>query len=133
MRFRAALARVSREIESPAWESARFDEEVEELYRRHVAPAFADLEQAIQELGALPTLRRVASDSKTLTSTSGLLLSAAAGVGLAHLPHAVFGISGAASAVSAAAAEAERRSQQRCDRESNEFYFLYEADRQLGR
>lgn len=133
IRFRAALARVSREIESPAWESARFAEEVEDLYRHHVAPALADLEQAIQELGALPTLRRVASDSKTLTSTSALLLSAAAGVGLAHLPHAVFGISGAASAVSAAAAEAERRSQQRRDRESNEFYFLYEADRQLGR
>jgi hypothetical protein len=132
IRFRAALTRISREIESPAWDAEAFTREVDDLYRQHVAPALADLEDAIHELGALSTLRRVASDSKALVSSSALLLSAAVGVGLAHLPHAVFGGGAAASIVAAGASEAERRSQARQERESNEFYFLYEADRQLS-
>lgn len=131
VRFRAVLARVSGEIESPAWDTAAFTREVEDLYRQHVAPALADLEDAIQELGALPTLRRVASDSKALMAGSALVLSAAAGVGLADLPHAVFGVGPAASIISVGASEADRRSQARHDRESNEFYFLFEANRQL--
>lgn len=131
IRFRAALARVSSEIESPAWETEAFAREAEDIYHRHVAPALAELEAAMQQLGALPTLRRVLSDQKTLVSSSALMFSTAAGVGLAHLPHAVFGGGAAASLGAAGLAEAERRSQARRERESNDFYFLYQANCQL--
>ncbi len=132
VRFRSALARVSREIESPAWESAAFGREVDDLYRQHVAPALAELTEAMQQLGALPTLRRVASDSKTVVSASALFLTAAAGVGLAQLPNAVFGLGAAGSITAAASSEAERRSQVRRQLQSNDFYFLYAAGRQLS-
>jgi hypothetical protein len=52
-----------------------FTGEVDDLHRRHVAPALAYLEDAIDELGALPTLRLVASDYKALVCNYALLLS----------------------------------------------------------
>jgi hypothetical protein len=60
-------------------------------------------------------------------------ISAAAGVGIAHLPEMLLVASPLAAGVSTAARESERRSQVRRETESNEFYFLYEANRQLSR
>jgi hypothetical protein len=131
VRFRAALARVSREIEAPAWDSKEFTRETEELYQRLVAPALAELDEAMQELGALATLRRVASDTQALKAAAAIAISAAAGVGLAHLPEAVLGSGPVTAVIAAGAAEAEHRAQSRRRQEANEFYFLYEANRQL--
>ena len=42
VRFRAALATVTAQFESAAWDEG-FDREVEDLYRRQVAPALLDV------------------------------------------------------------------------------------------
>lgn len=133
VRFRAALARASGEIESPAWKTEELAREVEDLYRREVAPALADLEEAMHELGARATLRRVASDAEMVKASAAIAISASAGVGLAHLPHVVFGGGALVAGIATTAREADRRSEVRRRRESNEFYFLYEANRRLRR
>ena len=87
----------------------------------------------MQELGVLATLRRIAADSETLKASAAIAVTAAASVDLAHLPHAVFGGGAVAVATAGGAAEAERRSQARRQRVSNEFYFLCEANRAASR
>jgi hypothetical protein len=128
VRFRAALAEASAELESPAWETDEFAREVDDLYHRRVAPALLELEEAMRELGALAMLRRVASDVETVKAAAFITVAAAAGVGLAHLPEMVFG----APVVAAAARETQWRADARRDRGTNDFYFLYEANRLLG-
>jgi hypothetical protein len=132
-RFRAALAHASREIESPAWRTEEFAREVEDPYHREVAPALAELEEAMNDLGAHATLRRVASDAEALKPVAYLAISAAAGVGLAHLPELVLGAAPLAGAGAAAARAAGERSGARRAAKGNGFYFLYEANRQLQR
>lgn len=132
-RFRAALAEASAELESPAWQTEEFAREVEDLYHRRVAPALLDLEQAMEELGARPTLRRAASDVENLKAGAAIAVGAVAGMDLAHLPHVIFGgVAAVATVASAATREADHRANARREYQSNEFYFLYEANRQLA-
>jgi hypothetical protein len=133
IRFRAALAKASGEIESPSWDTTKFSQEIDDLYHREVAPALVELEAAMEELGALPTLRRMASSTEGLKSAAAIVMAAAAGVGLPHLPEVVFSLGSAAAGGSALATEAEHRHEVRRQHQSNDFYFLYEANRQLQR
>ncbi len=59
------------------------------------------------------------------------MLTAGAGVGLAHLSQAVFGGGGAASLTTAVLRESDRRSERQSEREANAFYFLHAADEEL--
>lgn len=130
VRFRAALATVTAQFEAAAWEEG-FDREVEDLYRQHVAPALLDVQQALEELGALPTLLRLASGERVAAVAAGLGLAAAAAVGYADLPAIVYGTPGA-PLLAAGASEALQRRDVKRSAAQNSFYFLYAADRQLA-
>jgi len=133
-RFRAALAAASAELETPAWQTEEFAREVEDLYHRRVAPALLDLEQAMEELGAGPTLRRAVADVENLKAGAAIAVGAVAGMDLAHLPHVIFGggLGALATAASATARERGHRAEAHGQAQANEFYFLYEANRQLA-
>lgn len=131
-RFRAALAKVTAEFESAAWEDD-FEREVEDLYRQEVAPALLDVEEALGELGARPTLLRLASSKESVAAVAaGLGVAAASAVGYADLPAIVYGMPGAPLLLAAGADEARHRRDARRSAAQNSFYFLYAANRQLA-
>ena len=108
VRFRSAIAIVTSEFESAAWEVG-FDREVEDLYRKQVAPALLDVQQALEELGALPTLLRLASSERVAAVAAGLGLAAAAAIGYADLPAVVYGTPGAPLLAAGASEALQRR------------------------
>jgi hypothetical protein len=130
VRFRAALATVTAQFEAAAWEEG-FNREVEDLYRQQVAPALLEVQEALEELGALPTLMRLASSDRVAAVAAGLGLAAAAAVGYADLPAVVYGTPGA-PLLAAGASEALQRRDVKRSAAQNSFYFLYAADRRLA-
>lgn len=128
VRFRAALATASAQMDCAAWDES-FPREVNDLYARLVAPRVLEVEESLRELGAIPSLLRATSQKDGATA-GALVLTAAIAEGLAALPAAVFAASG--SAAVAAAQEVTARRQIRREAQTNEFYFLYEANRQLA-
>jgi hypothetical protein len=130
VRFRAALATATAQFESAAWEEG-FEREVEDLYRQQVAPALLDVQEALEEIGALPTLLRLTSNERVVAVTAGLGLAAAAAVGYADLPAVVYGTSGA-PLFAAGASEALHRRDAKRSTAQNSFYFLYAAEHRLA-
>jgi hypothetical protein len=130
VRFRSAMASASAEFASAAWDET-FDDEIDDLYRRLVAPSLLEVDEALEELGVKPTLLRVASRKEAVRVVVATLgLAAAAGHSLHGLPALVYGLPGAAI-INETAAEALERRRTRRLAEQNAFYFLYQADRSL--
>jgi hypothetical protein len=71
VRFRAALATLTAEFESAAWDEG-FAREIDDLYRQQVAPALLNVQEALEELGARPTLLRLASNQRVAAVAAGL-------------------------------------------------------------
>ena len=135
VRFRSALARASAEFASAAWDES-FAREVEDLYRREVAPALLEIKEGLIELGVRPTLLRLASGKEAIVASAAagaamLGLAAATGVTHADLPQLLYGPGGIAAVV-AAATEARQRGATRGQSVHNAFYFLYQAGRDLA-
>jgi hypothetical protein len=61
-RLRAALSTRDRAVRASAWDEG-YAREVEDRYRQQVVPALLDVQQALDEVGAVPTLLRLASTS----------------------------------------------------------------------
>jgi hypothetical protein len=130
IRFRAALAAASSQFATAAWDEA-FAREVDDLFRREVA-ALLEVREALDELGARPTLLRAAGRKETVGAVgAALALAAAGGIALMDLPALIYGTPGVGIAVSAAAETAERRAA-RQEASRNAFYFLYRAETELN-
>jgi hypothetical protein len=131
-RFRSALAKASSEFAAAAWDET-FAREVDDLYRVQVAPALRDVNDALDELGARPTLLRLATDAKAQAAVTATIGLAAAG-GITHLdlPALVYGSGPALGAAAAAATEGLQRRKVRGEAGRNAFYFLYESNRRLS-
>jgi hypothetical protein len=133
VRFRSALAKASGLFESAAWEES-FAPEVDDLYRRDVAPALREVEETLDELGVRRTLNRLVAGKEAPTSiTTTLALVAANGVAHMDLPALLFGASPTVGAIAASASEFAERHRIHQQAERNAFYFLYDATRKLLR
>lgn len=127
IRFRAALADAGSQFATAGWDEA-FAREVDDLYRREVAPALLDVREAIDELGVRPTLLRAAGRKESVGAIgAALALAAAGGLAQMDLPALIYGTPGVGAVVSGAAEVAERGTTRR-ETSRNAFYFLYQAD-----
>jgi hypothetical protein len=125
VRFRAAVAEASRELDATATDSD-FQRHVQDIHKRIVAPAILDLEEALEELRARATLQR----GWPSTATGAMAFLAAAAVGAPEL--AQIAALGTGASV-AAARELTHRDKLASEQRKNRFLFLYEADRELAR
>lgn len=131
VRFRSALAQTSAEFASAAWDES-FAREVEDLYRRRVAPALLEVEEALSDLGVRSTLLRLSSGKETVATVAATLGLAAAGdISNADLPALLYGAPAVAATVAGAAEALQRRPIRRAAGR-NAFYFLYEGNRLLA-
>jgi hypothetical protein len=131
VRFRSALAQTSTEFATAAWDES-FAREVDDLYRRKVAPALLEVEEALRDLGVRSTLLRLSS-SKEAVATAAATIGLAAAGDLTHadLPALLYGAPAIAATVAGAAEALQRRPIRRAA-ERNAFYFLYQGNRELG-
>jgi hypothetical protein len=125
VRFRAAVAEASRELDATAVDEG-FQRHVADIHKRIVAPAMAELEESIEGLGARPTLQR----GWPSAATGAMAFLAAAAVGAPELVH-LAALGGGVSV--AAAKEGTYRDELKREQRKNRFLFLYEADRELAR
>ncbi len=132
VRFRAALAKASDEFSAAAWDE-NFSREVEDLYRREVAPALAEVHATLEDLGARPTLMRLGSENAVAAAGASLMLTAASALGHADLPALLYGLPPSAAAAVAAREGLKRRGVHRDAEGRSSFYFLYQANQQLAR
>lgn len=130
VRFRSALAQASTEFASAAWDES-FARDVDDLYRRKVAPALLEVEEALSDLGVRATLLRLSSGKEAVAAVAATLGLAAAGdISNADLPALLYGAPAIAATVAGAAEALQRRPIRRAA-ERNAFYFLYEGNRLL--
>ncbi len=125
VRFRAAVAEATRELDATAIDRD-FERHVQDIYRRLVAPAILELEEALEELRARPTLQRGWPSS----ASGAVAFLAAAAVGAPELLH-MAALGGGLSV--AAVRELTHRDRVASEQRKNRFLFLYEADRELTR
>jgi len=130
VRFRSALAQASTELASAAWDES-FAREVDDIYRRKVAPALLEVQEALNDLGVRSTLLRLTSGKEALTTAATLGLAAAGELTNAGLPALLYGAPGIAVAAAGAAEALQRRPIRRAA-ERNVFYFLYQSNCELG-
>lgn len=131
-RFRGAVIRLSRLVESPLLE-ADFQREVEDVYKSEVAPALTEIRQAfannayVRELAAL-----TAEEVQKLIGAGAALTLGLAGV--AHLPGlAAASVGVASTAASEAAKAAFNLKHARDEARGNQVFFLYSANKMLFR
>lgn len=125
VRFRAAVAEAARELEATPADAA-FTAEALDINRRLVAPALVELEESLESLGALPTLRR--GWPKLAAGAVSLVAGAAVGVpDLAALAAATAGTIGPVLAYQ----ELKYRSDESRDRRANKWFFVYDVQRRL--
>jgi hypothetical protein len=120
-RFRAALGRLSADMPRSAF-GADFDRELAIVYRREIAPALAELDETLRDLGARSSLRRAGA-------------AAVKSLGIAAAELAVFSevfASALTPLASAAGSEIKYRLDVGKRRRENDFFFIWEANRQLG-
>jgi hypothetical protein len=130
IRFRSALAQAGEQFDSAVWDE-EFPREVDDLYRRDVAPALREVEEALDELDARPTLLRLTAGKEALAAASATIgVAAASGIASIDLPGLLYGAP-AVGVISAATGEAARRRDIRRGAQRNAFYFLYESNRRL--
>jgi hypothetical protein len=123
LRFRSALAAASEHFSSAPWETS-FPNDVDDFYRRVVAPALLEVQEALEELGARQTLLRLTSRRDVVAATLALATASR----IAEIPAVIYGSSGAALVASEAAIEMRERRRARAEAERNSFYFFYRAN-----
>ncbi|MEM1117155.1 MAG: hypothetical protein AAGJ11_11660 [Bacteroidota bacterium] len=130
-RFRAAVVAYAEAVSGAAWD-ADFPLEAERVYRRDVAPAVADIEDAVASTGALRALTHRFADgpSRFLPAAAPALT-----LGLAASGWVLDAVAWAVSAgtVGANALRAWHDAEEaRRGAEGHRLYFLYAAGRRLG-
>lgn len=126
VRFRGALARLSRDFESRAIDE-EFEVEVEEAWRTQVAPALADVREALAEHGLLSEAASIAlGDPRRLLAEAGGVLAAAHGdvVSLSGLVTA--GIAAGVPLADVAGRALRQSRVGRRDARRSAFYFLHQ-------
>jgi len=128
-RFRAALAKLSRQIETAAWDQD-FTREVDFVYRTEVAPAVLDIEEAVKRNRLASRLLEAAVRRPAVPaggSAVGLLLAHATDV--APILTSVLALAAGGGALAADAVREWKAS--KADIERNQFFFYRELDRRL--
>lgn len=130
VRFRSAIVRLSREIESAQWGSA-FPFEVERIVLEHVEPAVLEIEDEIKSNKYLAKLIQKSIDKPLVlpgTSAIGMLLSTAA-----DLPQVVVQGLSLAAGSAALGLEAAREWREETERiERNQLFFYYRLGRRIA-
>jgi hypothetical protein len=123
--FRSGVARLAELIESPSY-SGQFDEEIQEIYVRDVAPALAEIDELVRANRDLVSLLgSSAGDLKTML-TGVITFAVARGMHTSDL--IAGGVAGVAAVLRAAAdVKAEGRRIK-----ANQFYFLYQTQELLA-
>jgi hypothetical protein len=120
-RFRAAMARVARDVSSGP-RGAEFTSEIERIYRAEVAPALLEIREAIESSSYLNQL--LGESARDIPAWLGAGFIALATTPITHLPEvAAIGMAAAGPAAKSAWVVAEKR---RAIRQS-QYYFLYET------
>ncbi|MCC7078649.1 MAG: hypothetical protein IT198_16135 [Acidimicrobiia bacterium] len=125
IRFRGALAKLSREFQSRPIDEA-FESEVEEAWRAQVAPALADIREGLAEHGLLREAASIAQGDlrRLLTEAGGVLAAGSAEI----LPLSALLMAGLAASVPVADVAGRavlRRREARTEARKNAFYFLH--------
>jgi hypothetical protein len=124
VRFRAGMVGVTRMLNAAAYE-APFSGEVEQVYVEQVAPALAEISEAVKDNKYLrELLGEAVTDMKTI-ATAVLTLGITRTANLTPL------IAGGAAAATAAVTAAWNTAAERKRIRSQHFYFLYETQRLL--
>jgi len=132
IRFRAAISELATDIAEMPWSPA-FDAEVDALYMHRVEPRLLEISEGLNDLGARPTLLRVASSSSTtaaLGASLGLALSAAT-TSLSGLPELLAGAP-VAALIAAIATELRERAKVVRETRHDGLYYLAELGRVLA-
>lgn len=124
IRFRAAMAKASHEIESTGFDAA-FERETRALFRREVEPALQELREGVVDLGLRATLRRAAEPA-----AQWLAIGAGTAAAVTQFREAaVSAASGFATAVGATLqSELRHERQLRQRQKANSYFFLWRAD-----
>lgn len=125
LRFRSAMLGFSKEIKDASWDE-EFGLAAETVFRKEVAPAILDIEEAVK------SNRFVAELSQRLVPLGGVALSALA-ISMSNLPHAALAaLATGASVGSATVIQAYRGwDEKRQTTERNHLYFYYKASKFL--
>ncbi len=128
IRFRGAVARMSRTFESRPYDDA-FRVEVEDAWRREVAPALADIREALAEHGFLREVASVAlGDPRRLMAEAGGVLYAANGFVPSLSKLIDVGFAAGSVGVDVAGRALRRSTQVKREARKNAFYFLAKLD-----
>jgi hypothetical protein len=134
IRFRGVLARMSREFESRPIDQ-EFEAEVEDAWRTQVAPALADIREALADHGLLSEAASIAmGDPRRLLVEAGGVLAAAHGdvVSLSGLVTA--GVAAGLPLADVAGRALQQRRVAKRDTRKSAFYFLHRlAEEAIGR
>ncbi|HEX7096602.1 MAG TPA: hypothetical protein VF183_12010 [Acidimicrobiales bacterium] len=133
IRFREALARLSREFDSRPIDE-EFEAEVEDAWRRDVAPALADIREALAEHGLLKEVASIAlGDPRRLLVEAGGVLAAAHGdlLSLSALLTAGLAAGLPLADVAGRAIQQSRAGERKA--KTNAFYFLHRLDEESRR
>jgi len=129
VRFRQALRSVARDLNG--LEPKDLPSATETLRREDVAPAIADIEETLDDLKAIPTLLRLASNRATVASISATVATVIAGItGNLDLSAALAAV-GAPATVSGAAQEVLARRAIERQATNRPYWFLYETERRF--
>ena len=133
VRFRGALAGMSRELEEAPW--AGFRNLADSLYRSEVGPALLDLEENTRDSGALSLLRHAAlSGPPYAAAGSTVVIGLAGATVMPDLAALALAVGSPFAMVAATAAQmVKRQLRLQHERGRNRFLFLYEANQGLQR
>jgi hypothetical protein len=125
IRFRAAVARLSRDFESRPIDET-FDAEVEDAWRREIAPALADIREALAEHGLLREVASIAlGDPRRLILEAGGVVAAAYGDVLSLSGLLTAGTALGVPALDVLGRSLKERGQGRRKVRGSAFYFLH--------
>jgi hypothetical protein len=137
-KFRGGVTRISRDLGGIHALDERFRMAANDLHREHVAPALEEIDTLAREMGLLTALARSAptvARDVGLAAGPVIALAVTSGAGVEQLAAqagaAALGAGATALDLLGRATASRREARDRRDR--NEFVFLYEAGRELGR
>jgi hypothetical protein len=129
VRFRQALRSAARDLNE--LEPKDLPGAAETLRRADVAPAIADIEETLEDLKAIPTLLRLASNRATVASISATVATVIAGItGNLDLSAALAAVGAPATVAGAAQEGLARRAIER-QATNKPYWFLYETERRF--
>ncbi len=127
-RFRSAIIRISKEIDSAPW-NKEFPQEVEQIFYQYVDPAVLEIEESCKSNSLL-------SRFVTNSATYGIPSSSVLGLMLAHVgnsPEMIAALSGASAFVGGAGAALSKHRAEKRKIQKNELYFYYKVNQTLSR